>query len=296
MTSACRSTVALVALWYFIPSNGQSEPQGKERSAPIYSVTVVSRTLSAVNYQHRGGPTKINFKGTVLLPTALGEAIIESKSGRIEINCKLDHLEAPDRFGGEYLTYVLWAITPEGRALNLGEVVPNASNKGELHVTTDLQVFGLIVTAEPYFSIRHPSDVVVLENEIRPDTVGKVEQVNAKYELMPRGQYTYQVQGTGRPLADASRPRVSMDQYEALVELYQAQNAVQIARSVGADRYAASAFNKALQLLQQAGELQKGKGNMKAVVTAARAAAQTAEDSREIAVKRHEEEDARGQK
>jgi hypothetical protein len=182
----------------------------------------VSRSLSAINYQHRSGPTKIDFKGTVLLPASRGEATVESKKGRIEIDCKFEHLDTPHRFGSEYLIYVLWAITPEGRAVNLGEVVPGRSDKADLHVTTDLQVFGLMITAEPYFSVSRPSDVVVLENAVRPDTIGGVEQVSAKYELLPRGQYTYNVQASDIRSANVDAPKVSMEQYEALIELYQA--------------------------------------------------------------------------
>jgi len=276
----------LVTLCVFLPAEAQTPADEAGTPAPIYRVTVVSRTLVAVNYQHRSGPTKIDFKGTVLLQHARGEATVESKKGRIEVDCRFDRLESPQRFGREYLTYVLWAISPEGRAVNLGEVVPGSSDKADLHVTTDMQALGLIVTAEPYFSVSQPSDVVVLENDVRPDTIGKIEQVNAKYELMPRGQYVYNVQ----PSPDSSAPKVSMDRYEALLELYQAQNAVQIARSFGADRYAHEIYGKAAQLLEQAQDLQNRKMNMKIVVSVAREAAQTAGDARDIAVKRQNEE------
>lgn len=289
MITKCLAVATLILWCFSFIAEGQPSPPNPE-SAPIYRVTVVSRTLSAINYQHRSGPTKIDFRGTVLLPAARGEATVESKKGRIEIDSKFDHLEAPHRFGSEYLIYVLWAITPEGRAVNLGEVVPGRSDKADLHVTTDLQVFGLMVTAEPYFSVSRPSDVVVLENAIRPDTIGSVEQVSAKYELLPRGQYIYNVQPSDIRSADANAPKVSMDQYEALIELYQAQNAVQIARSLDADRYAPETYNKAVQLLQRAQNLQAQKMSMRTVVTVARDAAQTAEDARAITVKRRDEE------
>src|SRR5579863_5831759 len=103
---------------------------------PIYRVTVVSRSLPAVNYEHRGGPTMIDFQGTVLLPKAKGAATVESKRGRIMIDAKFEHLEPPTRFGREYLTYVLWAISPEGRPRNLGEVLVDSSNKAHVKVTT----------------------------------------------------------------------------------------------------------------------------------------------------------------
>jgi hypothetical protein len=129
---------------------------------------VVDRSTEAINYQYRQGPTKIDFRGTVLLPHGKGEATVESKRGRTEIEAKFENLTTPSAYGREYLTYTLWAITPEGAARNLGEIVPGGSNKADLHVTTDLQAFGLIVTAEPYSAARSPSDVVVLENEVDP--------------------------------------------------------------------------------------------------------------------------------
>jgi hypothetical protein len=148
-------------------------PAGWGQSVPLYRVTVVE--LKAVDYQYRSGPTGIDFRGTVLLPESKGDATVESKAGRMEIDAHFSHLLSPARFGGEYLTYALWAITPEGHPKNLGEIVPASSDKAHTTVTTDLQAFGLIVTAEPYAAVREPSDVVVLENEIRPDTIGSVE-------------------------------------------------------------------------------------------------------------------------
>src|SRR5438132_14340436 len=146
-------------------------PVERTGTVPIYRVTVVERTVRAVNFQYRTGPTKVDFRGTVLLPDAKGEATVEAKRGRTELEAKLERMAPPARFGPEYLTYVLWAITPEGHAKNLGEVIADGSNKAKLRVTTDLQAFGLIVTAEPYSAVRLPSDVVVVENEIRPDTM-----------------------------------------------------------------------------------------------------------------------------
>src|SRR5690349_20935723 len=137
------------------------------QSVPIYQVTVIERTVKAVNYQYRGGQTQIDFAGTVLLPQSKGEALVESKAGRTEIDAKFSRVAAPTRFGREYLTYVLWAITPEGHAKNLGEVLADASDRAHLLVTTDLQAFGMIVTAEPYSAVRQPSDVVVMENMVR---------------------------------------------------------------------------------------------------------------------------------
>jgi len=206
----------------------------------------------------------------------------------MRVEAKMKNLEPPTKFGREYLTYVMWAITPDGRATNLGEVVANDDNKGKLATASELQAFALIVTAEPYYAVTMPSDLVVLENVIRPDTMGKFEEIDAKYELMPRGHYTFDVQA---PTYSSQTPerKVSLDEYEMLLELYQAQNAVQIARSVGADRLAADTLRRAEQLLQEARNAHERKAGNKTVVMTARHAAQAAEDARIIAVKRQEE-------
>jgi len=258
-----------------------TEPSVQNQSGdriPVYRVTVVERTMKAVNYRHRGGATKVDFRGTALLPKARGEAKVESKQGYIEIEVEFDDLRAATQYGSEYLTYVLWAITPEGRTANLGEILLNGT-KSKLNVTTELQVFGLVVTAEPYFSVTMPSDLVVMENVVRKDTVGKIEEMDAKYELLKRGQY----ERYANPLAlkiDAKVP----------LELYEARNAVQIARAMGADRYAADTFAKAENSLKQAEAYQTRKSGIKPVTMSAREAVQTAEDSRAIAVKRQEDE------
>lgn len=258
---------------------------------PIFRVTVISRTLEAVNYEHRGGPTMIDFEGTVLLPRAKGQAIVESKRGRVSIDAKIEHLDPPTRFGPENLTYVLWAISPEGRPRNLGEVLVDSSNKAHINVTSDMQAFGMIVTAEPYYSVTTPSDVVVMENVVRPDTIGARELVTAKYELLPRGQYTLNLQPASlHAVAAADVQKLSYDRYEELLELYQAENAVAIARSLGADRYAPESFGKAVTLLQNARAFYDRKQDTHAVISNAREATQMAEDARTISVKRHEEE------
>ncbi len=262
----------------------QPDPQ------PIYRVTVVSRSLEAVNYEHRGGPTPIDFQGTVLLPHVKGTAIVESHRGSVSIDAKFEHLEAPTRFGREYLTYVLWAISPEGRPKNLGEILVDSSDKAHLKVTTDLQAFGLMITAEPYYSVTLPSDVVVAENVVRPDTIGARELVTAKYELMPRGQYTLNLQAAQLRSMEGKGEILSYDRYEAVLELYQAENAVQIARSLGADQYAPDSVAKATALLTQAEDMNARKMDTHAIVSAAREATQMAEDARTIAVKHRDEQ------
>jgi outer membrane protein OmpA-like peptidoglycan-associated protein len=246
-------------------------------SPPIYRVTVTARTAKAISYQHRSGATKIDFRGTDLLPGAHGEARVESKQGRINIEVEFDGLQAASKNGTEYLTYVLWAVTPEGRTSNLGEVLLNGT-KSKLDVSTELQVFGLVVTAEPYFAVTQPSDLIVMENVVRKDTVGKIEEIDAKYELLQRGQY----QHLANPLALKADRKLPL-------ELYEARNAVQIARAMGADRFAAETFRKAEKSLAESEAYQKRNAGKKPVTMTAREAVQTAEDSRAIAVKRQEE-------
>src|SRR6202171_1019261 len=252
-------------------------------SVPIFRVTVVARTTKAINYRHRSGSTNVDFRGTPLMPDAKGEASVNSKQGRIEINARMEHMSPATQYGPEYLTYVLWAITPEGRPKNLGEVLLNGNNS-KMEVTTDLQTFGLIVTAEPYFAVTQPSDVVVMENFIRNDTQGTIEEIDAKYELLQRGQYVLNVNPAElRPIPlDPKTP----------LELYEARNAVRIARWTGADRYAADTLQKAEVGLQNAEEEVHGKIGKKTVAQNSRDAAQNAEDARLITIRKMEEEEA----
>ncbi|HXA64321.1 MAG TPA: OmpA family protein [Bryobacteraceae bacterium] len=262
--------------------NPTLQPIDNGVSAPIYRITVVARTTKAINYNHRSGATKIGFRGTALMPEARGEAKMESKQGVIKMDVDMERLGPATQFGQEYLTYVMWAITPEGRATNVGEVLVNHGGKTKLDATTELQSFGLIVTAEPYFAVTQPSDVVVMENFVRNDTTGTIEEVDAKYELLQRGQYVLNV----KPAEITARrldPKVPL-------ELYEARNAVQIARWTGAEHYAGDTFLKATQGLENAEGYLKGKAGKKPIGTVARESVQMAEDARIITVKKIEEE------
>lgn len=240
----------------------------------IYRVKVVQRNLDCVNYLHRSGSTTIGFEGTPLLQSARGEAKVTSERGGITIEAKVEGLTPANGFGREYLTYVLWAISPDGRAQNLGEILP-AGTKTNIHVTTALQSFGMIVTAEPYFSVTEPSDIVVLQNVIRPDkTSGILEKVNANYFLLPRGAYA-ETAGSHTVLRPITRNERSP------LELYEADNAVRIAQEAGADKYAPEIMAKAKLNLQNASDVDAGKHpDQKMVITYAREAVQRAEDAR----------------
>ena len=263
----------------------QAAPQ-TERSvtstSPMYTfrVTVTSRSVQAVNYKHRSGATKLDFAGTDLMPSARGEAKINSKRGAIEIEAEFSGLEKPTSFGGEYLTYILWAISPEGRAANLGEVLVGGT-KSKLNVTTDFQAFALIVTAEPYYAVRQPSNVVVMENVVRPDTKGTTESVNAKYELMERGGYI--------PSGYKFDPVVLNTRLP--LEFFEARNALRIAESEGAERYAPDSYRHAVKLMDEVdADATQRHMERKPLIAVSREAVQTAEDAREIAVKKMDEE------
>ncbi|MGH9720280.1 MAG: hypothetical protein ACRD8O_08710 [Bryobacteraceae bacterium] len=266
-----------------VPPPAQPQVQTPSEPSPVYRVTVVSRTTKAINYGHRTEPARIDFKGTVLMPEAKGKATVESKRGAVQVSSKFEHVPPPTRFGPQYLTYVLWAITPEGRPLNMGELILDEDNEGKLKVTADLQSFAMIVTAEPYYSVTQPSGLVVMENSLRPGTRGRVEEVSARYELMPPTEHVYQV---NPPTYYENGTKLPMDQYEAVLALYQARNAIQIAQSQGADQIARDSMDKAQQLYREAQMQQDHRKDPKKVVMMARQAAQAAEDARLVAAKR----------
>jgi len=222
------------------------QPQAQmQNGVPVYKVEVVGRDIPAINYFHRSGSTRIGFQGTSLLPQGKGEASVDSLRGRMTINAKFEGLVPANSFGREYLTYVLWAITPEGRPVNLGEILPQGT-KTEIKVTTDLQAYGLIITAEPYFAVTMPSDLVVMQNTVLPDkTQGILEQVTAHATLLPRGAYT-------QTAGDHAVLNPVRSNGKDPLELYEAMNAVQIAKANGADQLAPDAFQRAQQDLTNA--------------------------------------------
>jgi len=249
-------------------------------STPIFRVNVVSRSVEAVNYEHRSGASRLDFLGTTLMPSANGEAKVNSKRGSIEVDAEFGDLQRPTTFGNEYLTYVLWAISPEGRAVNLGEVLLGDNHRSKVRVTTDLQAFALIVTAEPYYAVRQPSNVVVLENVVRDSTKGTTEAVNAKYELMERGGYIPTGYKFDPVVLNARLP----------LEFFEARNALRIAQSEGAEQYASDSYQHAVQLMNNADGFATSKHvELKPLIAVSRDAVQTAEDAREIAVKKLDE-------
>jgi outer membrane protein OmpA-like peptidoglycan-associated protein len=274
--SSAALLAVLVCLGASTLAQAQTSDSREHNQAPTYGVNVVSRTTRAVKYEHRSGSTKIDFQGTDLMPGASGEATVASKRGAMEIEVEFKGLDKPTSFGTEYLTYVMWAISPEGRSVNLGEVLVGENHRSKLDVTTDLQAFALIVTAEPYYAVRRPSNVVITENMIRPDTVGTSEAVDAKYELIDRGGYI--------PTGYHFDPVVLNSKLP--LEFFEARNAVRIAKSAGAENYAVASYEKAVRQMKRADDLGTMKHiDRKALISVSREVVQTADDSREIAVK-----------
>ncbi|HEY3990349.1 MAG TPA: OmpA family protein [Acidobacteriaceae bacterium] len=252
--------------------------QEMRNGEPLYRVQVIGRNIPAINYFNRTGSTRIGFEGTSLLPGAKGRARVDNGKGNATIDAHFEGLPPANTFGPEYLTYVLWAITPDGRPSSLGEVLPDGK-KAYVRLTTNMQAFGLIVTAEPYFTVTMPSDVVVMQNVVLHDkTAGVVTPIDAHYTLLPRGIYTRAA--GGKVLHPITRnDRSPLDLYEAI-------NAVQIAEAAGANQYAPDILARAKEQLSNAQDLDQRKRDRKQEVTFARAAVQTAEDARLVTLRK----------
>jgi outer membrane protein OmpA-like peptidoglycan-associated protein len=258
------------------PALGQAPP-------PAAPARTVSRTTKAVNYRRAGGSTKIDFQGTELMQQASGEAKVQNKGSRTEIEARFAGLDEATKFGLEYLTYVLWAVSPGGRAVNLGEVVLK-NGSGEVKAISDMQTFGMIVTAEPYFAVTQPGNTVVLENVFGPATLGKVENIDASYELLGRGSYSSSNTRIENAIFGIDR--------KTPLELFEARNSLRIAHIALADKYAAPTLAKAEQQLRNAEEIYARKSDKKSVIAASRETVETAEEARVMAVKQKAEEDA----
>ena len=255
---------------------------------PTYRVTVVERTTEAVDYRDRGGTTQVDIKGTTLTPKITGTAKVTGHTGRLAIDANVHGLQPPRTFGPEYLTYVLWAITPEGRPTNLGEMIPNDDGNSRVQVTSGLQVFGLIVTAEPYFAVSRPSNLVVAENIVRNDTAGGIHPINTKFDLIEKGQYTQHLTPDQLPANTADK--------KVPLQLLEAQNAIAIATAAGADQYAVDTLGKAKAFLAQGEDYYRRKQGITPIGAVSRAAAQSAEDARLLTIQKKQEEFAAAEK
>ena len=269
---------AVLLCWLLV---GLSEGSAASQIDPeVPSSNLITKTVSAIGFQVGGGRTKVDLKSTELMPQARGIAKVEAKTtaGRTKVEVELKDMTPPSHLGAEYLTYVLWAVTPEGRTGNTGEILLSENGEGKLSATTPAQTFSLIVTAEPYFAVRVPSEMVILQSVTRKDTKGKIFPVS-QYKLMKRGQY----EKLGNPLALTPHPDVPL-------EVYEARNAVEIAKARAADKYAPEIFSKADASLKMVENSLVAKADRNAVISTARQTAQFSEDARALAVQRQEEE------
>jgi outer membrane protein OmpA-like peptidoglycan-associated protein len=248
-----------------------------QQSKTVPDADVISRSIKAVGYQVGGGSTKMVFNGTSAAPNASGEAKVDAKTSGTDIDLKVSGMPQPTSLGPEFLTYVLWTITPDGSTTNLGEVSIDKNGNGKLDVTAQSQTFAMIVTAEPYFAVTLPSELVVLENDTKKNTKGKIYPDNS-FKLMKRSQYSRQ----GNPLA------LTPDLKKVPLDMYEARNAVEIAKSRGAEKYAPEVFAKASSSLQMAENSLSSGADKKVVITNARQTIQFAEDARLLSTQREE--------
>lgn len=278
--TACTLLLCCFSAGFSASSATAQADQTPQERQQVPQSALITKSATAIGYEVGGGSTKVDLKGSELMPQASGWAKVEikSKAGRTSVEVEVKGLKSPSTLGSEFLTYVLWVITPEGRTGNTGEILTNKNGDGKLSATTPAQTFSLLVTAEPYFAVRVPSEMMVLQSERRKDTKGKVFPVN-EYKLLKRAQY----EKVGNPLALTLDPSVPL-------EMYEARNAVDIAKSRGAEKYAPEIFSKAEGSLKMAENSLASKANKNAIISTARQTVQFSEDARILAVQRQEDE------
>jgi outer membrane protein OmpA-like peptidoglycan-associated protein len=270
----------LLAVAFTCPrdASAQGKPQVPESD-------VVKKSIKAVGYEVGGGPSKVIFIPTDAVPNASGEGKVEAKKDGTDIEVKVKGMPQPTTLGTEFLTYVLWAVTPDGATTNLGEIPVNKDGEGKLNTTTPSQTFAMGITAEPYFAVALPSEVVVLVNDTTKKTRGKIYPENS-YKLMKRSQYAK----LGNPLA------LTLDLKNVPLDMYEARNAVDIAKSKGAEKYAPEIFSKASSSLQMAENTLASNADKGKVITVARQTIQFAEDARALSAERQEAERIQAEK
>jgi outer membrane protein OmpA-like peptidoglycan-associated protein len=262
--------IVFVVCFLIIAATGAAQTQQPEPAA-----NVISGTVAAIGYPVGGGSIKVNMVGTSAASQASGEAKVEAKTGGTTIELKVTGMPQPTSIGAEFLTYVLWTVTPDGTTTNLGQIPMNQNGEGKLEVRAQSQTFALIVTAEPYYAVRMPSEVIVLVNETQKKTKGKIYPDNS-YKLMKRSEYAK----LGNPLG------MTLDLKKVPLDIYEARNAVEIAKARGADQYAQQIFSKAQSSLQMAENALTQDAGKNQVISAARQTIQFAEDARAMAVQR----------
>jgi outer membrane protein OmpA-like peptidoglycan-associated protein len=249
--------------------SNQPDQNNNPAASNSWGIQMIARTSKAVDYRS-GATTAVDLKGTDLMPDLTGKAKVSSKRQLTDIHVDVDHLKPAKSIDLAYMTYVLWAISPEGHPKNIGELVEHGG-KASLHTTTDLQAFALVISAEPDFAVAVPSEMIVAENTLRATTQGRPETIDVHYEVIPRSIYVSQV----RPIQNI----YGEDKHTPL-ELLEARNAVRIAKDANAEQYAPDVLTRAETLLNQAEDYYQRKQGTKPIATVAREATQTAEEAR----------------
>jgi outer membrane protein OmpA-like peptidoglycan-associated protein len=235
-------------------------------------IEMIARTTQAIDYR-RGDHVDVDLTGTNRMPELNGKAKIISKKGLSDIHVDLQNLRPANAIDAAYLTYVLWTISPQGNAKNIGELVEK-DGKASLHATSNMQSFALVVTAEPDFAVSQPSELVVAENAVPANSKAGAEPIQVHYQVFPRSVYVA-----------PARADIYRNMKESPLELIEARNAVAIAQARHADEYAPDALRRAQDMLNQAEDAFSSHHSRKTVVTAAREAVQTAEEARASSVR-----------
>src|SRR6476659_8789117 len=153
-------------------------------AAVVFAQSDLERKTIAITYPLEETIT-VKLRGTTLLPRLKGEAKVRRAGRRgTRVELSIDDLPRASELGGIYTTYVLWAISPDGHVDNLGEIKRSGSSfvNSKIDVTTPLQTFAMIVTAEPHFLMKVPSRMVVMENlQPQKPNGSQVETVDVRY-------------------------------------------------------------------------------------------------------------------
>jgi outer membrane protein OmpA-like peptidoglycan-associated protein len=234
------------------------------RSA-IASSDIMSQ-ISMFNY--RAGPkSDLLFRGTPIAATAEGRGQVEYQEGNAEIEVDVEGLPVPASLG-PYTNYVLWALTPDGRAANQGVLAGPEGDKGSLKTRYNTSQFALIVTAEPHFAVSAPSNMIVLYN-VADDVKGEETKVTS---LVERSDYS-------------GLAPIAIDEDTNPLEVVQARYAVAIAAAAGAAEYAAQPYAAAQAKVAEAQTALAGKRSQRGTVPGlAREAIVAAEDARRAAM------------
>jgi outer membrane protein OmpA-like peptidoglycan-associated protein len=229
--------LALIGLLPALSSTASGQPQG-----PVQAVKQITATRESMAMSYPEGVTiSIKFQGTHRLPTASGEAKIQRKKGMTEIEIEIDEMKPASYFGGDYNTYVLWIVSPEGHVDNVGEFILEG-NRSKLNVSTPLETFGMFITAEPHFLVGSPSRFVVMENTRPAREIGNpIQTSQIKYAGFD-GIYHFERESL------ANLPEIKG---EVRADVGQARTSVELAERAGAPAFAAEELAQAREAQQK---------------------------------------------